>query len=123
MKIEYTSAKQVMGVTLMPSLQERISRINAIQKRTAIRNKRLLKGVWNAKEAIDRSEVLRAATRWNALNLGKGDVLGSIENGKWADLIVVDQDYMTVPIEKIPDTRVLMTLVGGRIVYEQAGLK
>ncbi|TXI37219.1 MAG: hypothetical protein E6Q59_08185 [Nitrosomonas sp.] len=50
MKTEYTSAKQAMVVTLMPSLQERISRINAIQKRTAIRNKRLLKGVWNVKE-------------------------------------------------------------------------
>lgn len=50
MKTEDIKTKQTEVVPLMLSLQERISRINDIQKRTTIRNKRLLKGIWNAKE-------------------------------------------------------------------------
>ena len=91
---------------------------------TTITRKDMNGRIWNASEAINRSEVLRAATRWNALNLLKGDELGSIEAGKLADIIVVDRDYMTVPIEQLPDTKVLMTLVGGKVIYESpdAGL-
>ena len=74
--------------------------------------------VWNAAEAIDRKEVLRAATRWNALNILRGDELGSLEAGKWADLIVIDRDYLSIPVEEISDIRVLMTLVGGEIMYD-----
>jgi predicted amidohydrolase YtcJ len=42
---------------------------------------------------------------------------GSIEVGKFADLVVLDRDYLTVPIEEIANTKVLLTMVGGRIVH------
>ena len=73
---------------------------------------------WNASEAIDRREILRAATRWNAVNILRGDELGSIEVGKWADVIVIDRDYLSIPVEEIPDVRVVMTLLGGEIIYQ-----
>ena len=85
---------------------------------TAITRKDLQGRTWNAAEAIDRKEVLRAATRWNALNILRGDELGSIEVGKWADVIVVDRDYLSIPVDEIPDIRVLMTIIGGEIVFD-----
>ena len=42
---------------------------------------------------------------------------GSIEPGKLADLIVIDRDILAIDAEKIPETRVLKTLVGGEVVY------
>jgi predicted amidohydrolase YtcJ len=46
------------------------------------------------------------------------DNLGTIEPGKCADLVVLDRDITTIPAEEITDTQVVMTVVGGRIVYE-----
>jgi predicted amidohydrolase YtcJ len=85
---------------------------------TAITRKDMNGRTWNANEAINRQEVLRAATRWNALNLLRGNELGSIEAGKLADLIVVDHDYLAIPVEEIPGIKVLMTIIGGKVVYE-----
>ncbi len=45
---------------------------------------------------------------------------GSIEIGKHADLIVLSQDLFGVPVERISDTRVLLTILGGTIVYRDA---
>ena len=43
--------------------------------------------------------------------------LGSLEPGKWADLVVLNRDYLTVPVDEIPKLRVLMTMVGGKLVH------
>ena len=40
--------------------------------------------------------------------------LGSIQNGKYADLLVLDRDYLTVPEDQIKDIKPLMTMVGGQ---------
>jgi predicted amidohydrolase YtcJ len=45
------------------------------------------------------------------------DVTGSIEVGKFADLIVLDQKLFEIKPEKISDTKVLLTLFGGKAVY------
>jgi len=45
--------------------------------------------------------------------------LGSIEPGKFADLIVLDRDILTVPHNKIKETQVLTTIVDGEIVYQR----
>ena len=42
---------------------------------------------------------------------------GSLEPGKLADFAVLDQDYLTVPVEEIARLQSLLTMVGGRIVY------
>lgn len=46
--------------------------------------------------------------------------LGSIQSGRFADLVVIDRDYLTVPADQIKDIKPVMTIVGGRIVYNPA---
>jgi predicted amidohydrolase YtcJ len=42
---------------------------------------------------------------------------GSLEGGKYADLAVLSDDYLTVPVEKVSELHSLLTLVGGKAVY------
>ena len=67
---------------------------------------------------LTREEALIAHTRSNAYLMHKEDILGSIEVGKLADLVVLDRDYMTVPVDDIRDLGSVLTMVDGRIVYE-----
>ena len=68
-------------------------------------------------EAISVMDAIRVYT-WNGAYLGKDeDVLGSVEPGKLADLIVLDRDILSCPVEEIKDVRVLTTIVDGRVVY------
>ena len=41
-----------------------------------------------------------------------------MEVGKFADLIVVDQDLLKCPVDDVRNTKVTLTMVGGKIVYE-----
>ena len=61
------------------------------------------------------------STNNGAFQLGEEDKLGSIEPGKLADLIVIDKDYMTVPEDEISTIEVLLTMMGGRVVFEKEG--
>ena len=76
--------------------------------------------VWGAREAITRQDGLRMATIWNARYTGDEDILGSIEQGKLADMVVLNADYMTVPDDELVDIRVDVTIVDGRIVFDRA---
>ena len=72
------------------------------------------------RQPIGREDALIAHTRKNAYFVFREDDLGSIEVGKMADLIAIDRDYLTVPADQIKDIKVLMTVVGGRVVYDAA---
>ncbi len=52
--------------------------------------------------------------------LGMDEIIGSIEVGKRADLIVVDRDLFNATPEQIAQARVLSTMMNGRIVYNDA---
>lgn len=67
---------------------------------------------------LTREEALIAHTRSNAYLMHKEDLLGSLEVGKLADMVVLDRDYMTVPEGEIRDLKSVLTMVDGRIVYE-----
>ncbi len=69
---------------------------------------------------LSREAVLRAATIDAAYELHEDDVTGSVEVGKFADLIVLDRNPLKVPADDIANVRVLETVVGGRTVYEAA---
>ena len=71
--------------------------------------------VWNPEERIDRVHALKMWTRWAANYVRRPQNLGSLETGKWADLLVIDRDYFTVPEDEILKIRPLMTMVGGKI--------
>ncbi|MBI4465340.1 MAG: amidohydrolase family protein [Acidobacteria bacterium] len=66
-------------------------------------------------EGIGREAMLKSATLFGAYGSMKEKVLGSLEAGKLADLIVLDRDYLTIPVDDILKIRVLMTMVGGKV--------
>jgi len=68
-------------------------------------------------EAVDRQAMLKAATIWGGYYAMREDKMGSLEPAKFADLVVLDKDYLTVPVDDIPKLRVLMTMTGGKIVH------
>ena len=68
-------------------------------------------------ETVSRKDALIAHTRSNAYLFFKENELGSIEKGKFADLVVLDRDYMTIPADRIKDIEPLLTMVGGKIVF------
>ena len=63
-------------------------------------------------------QALRMHTMGTAYQLHQDRVTGSIQVGKFADLIVLNQDLFKIPASQIRDTKVLMTMVGGKVVYE-----
>jgi predicted amidohydrolase YtcJ len=67
---------------------------------------------------ISREEAIRIYTINGAKCLFWEDKLGSIEPGKLADLVVLEKDILTCPVDEIKDTRVLLTMVQGDVVYE-----
>jgi predicted amidohydrolase YtcJ len=71
-------------------------------------------------EMLTREEALIAHTRSNAYLFFQENALGSLEAGKQADLVVLDRDYMTVPVADIKNIRPTLTMVGGRVVFSAA---
>ena len=74
---------------------------------------------WRATEKLTREEALKSMTLWPAMAAFQEKDLGSITVGKRADFVILDQDLMTVAPEKILDTKVVGTYIGGRAVYER----
>ncbi|MDB5686387.1 MAG: amidohydrolase [Rhizorhabdus sp.] len=75
--------------------------------------------VHGAEEAISRALALRMYTANTAYLSWEEAIKGTIEPGKLADMIVLDHDPLTVPAEQLLDTKVDMTFVGGKLVYER----
>jgi predicted amidohydrolase YtcJ len=68
-------------------------------------------------ESPDREEALRMYSLNSAWFTFDEEKRGSLEPGKYADLAVLSDDYMTVPVEKVGELHALLTLVGGKPVY------
>lgn len=79
----------------------------------------LPQGGWYAGEAMRREQALHAFTLAAAYAAHQETRLGSLEPGKWADFILVDRDYFTIPADQIDDIQVLETWVGGKRVYQR----
>jgi predicted amidohydrolase YtcJ len=79
--------------------------------------------VWGKNQAIDRKQALLMTTYNAAKFIGEEKMLGSIENGKYADLVVFNGDYLSVPDDKIDELLVDMTILGGKMVYQRAANK
>jgi predicted amidohydrolase YtcJ len=72
---------------------------------------------WHPEQAMTRAEALLALTQWPAYAAFEEAERGSIEVGKRADLTVFDRDLLTVPEPEILKAEVVMTVVGGEVVY------
>ena len=75
-------------------------------------------GGWVPAERIGVEEALRAYTIDAAYAEYAEAEKGSLERGKLADFVLVDRDLTRVPAETIRDAKVLLTVVGGRVVFE-----
>jgi predicted amidohydrolase YtcJ len=76
-------------------------------------------GTYVPEERISVGEALSAYTRGSARAAFFDDRVGTLEVGKLADLAVLSQDIFAIPAQSIAATHVLMTMVGGRIVFQQ----
>jgi predicted amidohydrolase YtcJ len=77
----------------------------------------------SADPGLTRAQALRAITMNSSYELHQDTLLGSLEIGKLADLIVLDRNLLEIPAEDIAQIHVLQTVVGGRVVYEDAALR
>jgi predicted amidohydrolase YtcJ len=76
------------------------------------------RGGWMPDERLSREETLQSFT-WNAAYAAHAEKdLGSLEVGKLADMVVLDKNVMTIDPKDILTTRVVLTIVGGEVVYE-----
>lgn len=75
--------------------------------------------VWGPQQRIDRREALYTFTRWASWHVWKEKNIGSIEPGKWADLVVLDKDFLTIPEEQLSEINPLLTIAGGKIAYSE----
>ena len=73
---------------------------------------------WYSNEAMDRVQTLKSFTIDAAFAGFQEDVLGSLEPGKWADFIIIDQDIMMVPDSMLWQTKVLQTWIAGEKVFD-----
>jgi predicted amidohydrolase YtcJ len=76
-------------------------------------------GGWFPDQRLTRAEALRSWTIEGAYAAFQEKTKGSIEPGKFADFVVLSDDIMQVSPERILKTRVTMTVVNGRVVYQE----
>lgn len=75
-------------------------------------------GGWLPEQRMTREEALNHLTIWPAYASFQEQTVGSITPGKLADIILMSQDIMTIPVEDILKTKVELTIVGGKVVYD-----
>jgi predicted amidohydrolase YtcJ len=75
-------------------------------------------GPFAPSEAVSVKDALRMWTIWAARAMGEGNLKGSIEPGKYADMTVLSDDIFSIVPDKLQNVRTVKTIVGGRVVYE-----
>ena len=76
-------------------------------------------GGWFPDQVMSIKEAIRGFTSWAAQGAFQENVLGSIEAGKLADFTLLDRDFLSADPSEIPDTQVVMTIIGGKIRYQR----
>ena len=69
-------------------------------------------------QTLTREQALRFYTINNAWLNAEEKFKGSLEPGKLADLIMIDRDVLKCPLDSLPEIRVLLTMVGGKVVWD-----
>lgn len=71
-------------------------------------------------EAVSRATALRLFTTRAAEWLFAEDIAGSLEPGRFADFTVLDRNYFEMPQNEILDNKIILTVVGDKIVYQDS---
>jgi predicted amidohydrolase YtcJ len=75
-------------------------------------------GGWYPEQRLGVKQAIWGYTMGSALATGQAHVLGSLSPGKFADLLVLDRDIFSIEPDEIPDTKVIMTVLDGRVVHQ-----
>ncbi|MBI3894532.1 MAG: amidohydrolase family protein [Acidobacteria bacterium] len=78
--------------------------------------------VYGASQKTDRITQLKALTTWGGYYLMREKRVGMLDTGSYADFLVLDRDFLTIPEADIPKIDVLMTVVGGKPIHLGATL-
>ena len=73
---------------------------------------------YQMENALTRQEAMLGMTLWAAMANHEEALKGSLEPGKLADLVMLDRDLLSCQDDRILGTKVLMTMVGGEVVYQ-----
>ncbi len=76
-------------------------------------------GGWFPEERVSLETALRAYTVNSAWAAGQEEVLGTLSAGRLADFVILDQDLFTIPPTEIKNVQALVTVVGGRVVFDR----
>ena len=74
-------------------------------------------GGWYPEQRLTVAEAVRAYTLGAAYASGEESSKGSITMGKLADLVVLSRDIFAIPLEEILETKVVATVLDGKVVY------
>ena len=111
------------GVIVASGTDATVEPVDPIANFYAAVTRKTLKGVpetgFEPAQKLSRMEALHAMTLAAAFAGFEEQDKGSIEVGKLADLTVLDQDLTTIPEEEILNSEVLLTIVGGEVVYQR----
>ena len=75
------------------------------------------RGVFQPEQAVSVTEALSMWTIWAARSIGESKLKGSLEIGKYADMVVLSDDIFVISQDKIKDLTVASTIVNGEVVY------
>ncbi|MBI3894776.1 MAG: amidohydrolase family protein [Acidobacteria bacterium] len=78
--------------------------------------------VYGASQKTDRITQLKALTTWGGYYLLREKRVGMLDTGSYADFLVLDRDFLTIPEADIPKIDVLMTVVGGKPIHLGAAM-
>jgi predicted amidohydrolase YtcJ len=91
---------------------------------TAItRRARWYEGQLHPEEALSREQAIRFYTANNAYLMFRETETGTLEQGKRADLIVIDRDLLSCPEDQISNTEVLKSYLDGTLIYNSANVQ
>ncbi len=76
---------------------------------------------FQSEQALTREEALKSMTIWAARASFLEKSIGSLEPGKWADFVVLEENLMAVPVDRLFSIRVLATYMDGKQVYALPG--
>ncbi len=74
-----------------------------------------------SEEKLSREQAIRLYTINNAYLHNEEKWKGSLEVGKVADMILIDRDYLSCPVDEVRTTKVLWTILGGKVVFQWKG--
>ena len=104
---------------LKSALRERWDRLSEDDLDDIEGDREILLGMLQEYYGLSREQAVRLYTINNCFLHREEKEKGSLEAGKLADLIVIDRDVLTCPGDDIKDTKVLLTVVGGKVVFER----